>query len=126
MNVRIFLMIGIGGGLGSVARFACYRYITGLYPSSFPWGTFIVNAVGCLLIGIFHALAEKGNMLTPEIRLFLTAGFCGGFTTFSAFAYENIGLLKTGDFLNFSLYTVGSVVVGLAATYIGMMMIKLI
>lgn len=119
-------MIGIGGGLGSVARFACYRYITGAHPASFPWGTFIVNAVGCLLIGIFHALAEKGDMLTPEIRLFLTAGFCGGFTTFSAFAYENIGLLKTGDFLNFSLYTIGSVVVGLAATYIGIMIIKLI
>jgi fluoride exporter len=126
MNFKIFLLIGIGGGIGSVARFACSRYITDAHAASFPWGTFLVNATGCLLIGIFHALAEKGNMLTPEMRLFLTAGFCGGFTTFSAFAYENIGLLKTGDFLNFSFYTVGSVVAGLAATYIGIMIIKLI
>jgi fluoride exporter len=126
MNFKIFLLIGIGGGIGSIARFAFYRYITEAHPTSFPWGTFLVNAIGCLLIGVFHALAEKGNILTPELRLFLTAGFCGGFTTFSAFAYENIGLLKAGDFLNFSLYTVGSVVVGLAATYIGIMIIKLI
>jgi CrcB protein len=124
MNFRIFLLIAVGGGFGSVARFACHRYITEVHPGSFPWGTLIVNALGCLLIGVFHSLAEKGNILNPDMRLFLTAGFCGGFTTFSAFAYENIGLLKTGDFLNFSFYTIGSVVVGLAATYVGIIVVK--
>ncbi len=126
MSFRILLLVGIGGGLGSVARYACYRFITDSHQYAFPWGTFLVNVLGCLLIGIFHALAEKGNLMTPETRLFLTAGFCGGFTTFSSFAYENISLLKAGDFINFSLYTACSVLVGLLATYVGIIIIKLI
>jgi fluoride exporter len=126
MNFKIFLIIGFGGGIGSIARFVCYKYLSQVYPSAFPWGTFLVNIAGCLLIGIVYALAEKGNILTPQWRLFLATGFCGGFTTFSAFAYENISLLKAGDFIHFSLYTVSSVIAGLAATYIGIILIKLI
>lgn len=126
MNFKTILLIGIGGGIGSVARFLCYRYIQSIHTTAFPWGTFLVNITGCLLIGVFYAVSERGNVLTPEWRLFLTTGFCGGFTTFSAFAYENISLLKAGDFMHFSLYTVGSVVLGLAATYLGIAMVKLI
>jgi fluoride exporter len=126
MNFKTLLLIGIGGGIGSISRFLCYRYIHVAYPAPFPWGTFWVNISGCLLIGLFFALAERGNILSPEWRLFLMTGFCGGFTTFSAFALENINLLKAGDFINFSLYTAGSVVLGLAATYLGIILVKLI
>src|SRR3954466_13288434 len=91
---------------------------------TFPLGTFVVNTIGCLLIGIFYALIEKGNLLTPEWRLALTTGFCGGFTTFSTFAYENMNLLRTGDYLYFVLYAAGSVILGLAAVYVGIFALK--
>jgi CrcB protein len=87
-------------------------------------GTFLVNISGCLLIGIFYALSEKGNLLTPEWRLFLTTGFCGGFTTFSSFAYENVNLLRNSDFLYFGLYILSSVVLGIAGVYLGIFLIK--
>jgi CrcB protein len=113
------MIAGAGGFLGTVARFFTSRYFQNLFLSSFPFGTFIVNITGCLLIGIFYGLAEKGDILGPEWRMFLTVGFCGGFTTFSAFAGENIALLKDGNFFYFALYTSLSVFLGLMATYFG-------
>lgn len=95
-----------------------------MYPFTFPLGTFIVNTTGCLLIGLFYALSEKGNLLTPEWRLALTTGLCGGFTTFSTFAYENMNLLRTGDYLYFGLYILASVALGIAAVYLGIITIK--
>ena len=124
--MKNILLVGFGGGLGSIARFLCQKYLYALYPHPFPIGTFVVNIVGCFLIGIFYALAEKGNILTPEWRLLLTTGFCGGYTTFSTFAYENINLLKGGDFLYFGLYIAGSVILGIVATFCGMLILKLI
>ena len=126
MMLKNILLVGFAGGMGSIARFLCQKYIYAWYPQPFPLGTFIVNIFGCFLIGLFYGLAEKGNILTPEWRLLLTTGFCGGFTTFSSFAYENINLLKSGDFLYFGLYTSGSVVLGIAAAYFGMILLKLI
>ncbi len=117
--IKIILIAGAGGFFGTVARFLASRYFQNLFLSAFPFGTFIVNITGCLLIGIFYGLSEKGNILTPEWRMFLTVGFCGGFTTFSTFAGENIALLKDGDFLYFALYTGLSVFLGLMATYMG-------
>ena len=86
----------------------------------FPAGTFIVNITGCFLIGLFYALAVKGSILNIEWRLFLITGLCGGYTTFSSFSYENIELLKQGNYLQFSLYTGLSVFAGLLATVGGM------
>jgi CrcB protein len=126
MNGKTLLLIGIGGGIGSIARFLCQRYIYILYPVNFPWGTLMVNIVGCFLIGIFYGVSEKGQMMNPEWRLFLTTGLCGGFTTFSSFAYENIGLIRTGNILGFSLYTGASVALGILATYLGILLLKLI
>ncbi|HTQ63391.1 MAG TPA: fluoride efflux transporter CrcB [Puia sp.] len=126
MMLKNILVVGFAGGLGSIARFICQKYIYAWNPHPFPIGTFTVNIFGCFLIGLFYGLAEKGNILTPEWRLMLTTGFCGGFTTFSSFAYENINLLKSGDFLYFGLYTVGSVVLGIAAAYCGIILLKLI
>jgi CrcB protein len=118
------LLVALGGSLGSVARFLCQKYIYAWHPHPFPFGTFIVNIVGCFLIGIFYAWAEKGQLLTPEWRILLTTGFCGGFTTFSSFAFENISLLKNGEISYFLLYCAGSVVIGIAACWAGIILIK--
>src|SRR6476646_5614668 len=126
MLIKNILLVAFGGGLGSVCRFLCQKFIYEAHPQAFPLGTFLVNISGCLLIGIFSGLAEKGNLLTPDWRLLLTTGLCGGFTTFSSFAFENIALMKGGYFGYFVLYTAGSVVLGLLATWLGLTLIKAI
>lgn len=120
---RMILIAGAGGFLGTVARFLASRYFQNLFLSSFPYGTFIVNMAGCLLIGIFYGLAEKGEILTPEWRLFLTVGFCGGFTTFSAYAGESLALLRDGSFLYVALYAGLSVFLGILAVFLGNLII---
>src|SRR6266700_1137421 len=109
---RSILLVGLGGFLGSISRYLVAVFFAGQFSSSFPFATFAVNAAGCFLIGILFALSDRGNILTPEWRVFLTTGFCGGFTTFSTFSYENVSLLKNSDFLYFGLYILGSVVLG--------------
>src|SRR5437868_14634736 len=123
-SFQFILIVFAASGIGGVARYSMQSWIFKFYPFTFPLGTFIVNMTGCLLIGIFYALSEKGNLLTPEGRLALTTGFCGGFTTFSTFAYENMNLLRTGDYLYFGLYAAGSMLLGIAAVYIGIFTIK--
>ena len=113
------LWVGIGGALGSIARYLGQKYLTQLYPLAFPIGTFIVNVVGCFLIGLFFGLAGKHEFATPTFRLLLMTGFCGGFTTFSAFTLEGMQLLNEQRFLIFTLYFVLSVLLGLIATFAG-------
>lgn len=116
---RIWLIIGLGGFLGSVARYFTALQFTKWFPSAFPWGTFVVNIVGCLLIGLIYGFAERYQWSTPALRLFLATGFCGGFTTFSSFAFENVQLIQTGSFGVLAAYTVASVVLGLAFATLG-------
>ncbi len=123
--LKLILLVGTGGFIGSVARFLGVRYISGSALSSFPFGTMTVNLIGCFLIGIFYGLSERGNLLNEEWRIFLTVGFCGGFTTFSSFASENMTLLRDGAFLYFTLYTGLSVVLGLGATFLGNALTKI-
>ena len=120
------LIVGLGGSVGSVLRYLCQKWVNESYQHSFPLATFLVNVSGCLLIGILYALGEKGNILAPQTRLLLITGFCGGFTTFSTFAFENMNLLRTGDHFYFLLYAIGSVVLGIAAVYIGSLLVKFI
>ena len=122
--VKILFLIGAGSFIGGVSRFLTSRYIQNNFISAFPLGTFIVNILGCFIIGLVYGLTEKGNLVSAEWRVFLTVGFCGGFTTFSTFANENISLLKDGDFFIFALYTSLSVFLGLVATYLGNLIIK--
>ena len=122
--VRLLLIIGTGSFIGGVARYLVSRYIQNQALSAFPWGTFVVNVTGCFLIGVFYGLSERGNLMNAELRMFLAVGFCGGFTTFSTFAGENISLLRDGDFFYFALYTSLSVFFGLMATYTGNLIIK--
>ena len=91
---RLLFIIGTGSFVGGIARFLVTRFIQNKILSAFPYGTFVVNIVGCLLIGLFYGIYEKGNFLTSEWRMFLTVGFCGGFTTFSTFSNENFLLLN--------------------------------
>ena len=121
--IKLLLIAGTGGFIGTISRFLVSRYFQNLFLSSFPFGTFIVNVSGCLLIGLFYGLAQKGNFLNPEWRMLLIVGFCGGFTTFSTFASENLALLKDGNFFYFALYTGLSVFLGLMATYLGNVLI---
>jgi len=124
--IRLILLVGTGGFLGTVARFITSRYFAAYFPSSFPYGTFVVNVVGCFLIGLIYGISEKGNFMSTEWRLVLTVGFCGGFTTFSAFAAENMAMLRDSEFFNFFLYTGSSIFIGLLATFAGIMLIKIL
>lgn len=124
--IKTLLLVGTGGFLGSISRYLASRFLQNSIPSSFPYGTFFVNITGCLLIGIIYGLSERSSLLTPEWRLFLAVGFCGGFTTFSTFANENLALLRDGEFFYFFLYTGLSVFLGIAATFIGVLMTKIL
>lgn len=122
--MQALLLVGLGGALGSMARFACSRAMAAWFPHAFPWGTFAVNITGCFLIGIFFALCGKAVIVSDNIRLFLIVGICGGFTTFSAFTLEGIGLLRENKYGIFLAYTAASVVLGLAATWLGIKCVR--
>jgi CrcB protein len=118
--IKNILLVGLGGGLGSIARYLSQRWVSVYFPHQFPWGTFGVNFIGCFLIGLFWGLSFKTFDGNESWKLFLMAGLCGGFTTFSAFTLEGIGLLKEQRLLLFFAYVAGSVLLGLIATYAGM------
>lgn len=106
--------------IGSVLRYLLASVLTRAFPTAFPYGTFVVNVLGCLAIGAVFGCAERFEWMTAEWRLFLATGLCGGFTTFSSFSYENIALLQDGDFATFGVYSVLSFAAGLAATFLGL------
>ena len=124
--IKNLLLVGLGGGIGSIARYLCQKWFSENYPHPFPWGTFLVNLCGCFLIGVFYAAAERTSVLSPQTRLLLITGFCGGFTTFSTFAFENMNLLRSGDILYFSVYIAASVVLGIAGVFGGIAITKLL
>ena len=123
--LRNLLLIGLGGFLGSISRFLVSTGVNRVFQSVLPIGTLAVNILGCLLIGIIYSLAEQKNILGPELRIFLGVGFCGGFTTYSSFAFEKFSLIKTGDFLLLSVYVGASIFLGLIAVYLGSQIHKL-
>ena len=122
---KTLLFIGCGGFLGSISRFVASRYIQDNFPSAFPFGTFLVNISGCFLIGLIYGFSERSSLLTNGWKMFLAVGFCGGFTTFSTFANENLALLRDGDFFHFIIYTGLSVFLGIAATFSGVIITKI-
>ena len=117
--LKSVIFVALGGSAGSVARYLISVYVQRYSWISFPLGTFLVNALGCLLIGFLYGTFQKGTVVSNDMRLLLTVGFCGGFTTFSTFANEGFTLLRGGEFFQFGFYTILSVLVGLIAVYIG-------
>ena len=116
--MKSFLLVFLGGGLGSGVRYLV-TIAMNQYSKVLPFGTFTVNILGCLLIGLILGYAQKENTLTSNQTLLLATGFCGGFTTFSAFANENLELIKNGEILNLSVYIIASVLIGILAVFIG-------
>ncbi len=118
-------LVFLGGGLGSTFRYGLSKYLNN-YETGIPYGTFTANIIGSLLIGLILGFALKNETLSQNTVLFLATGFCGGFTTFSTFAYENHVFLKSGDFMTFAFYTISSFVVGFAMVFLGMWLVKYI
>ena len=123
--MKYALLVFVGGGLGSVARYFISKWLNNI-ESAVPYGTLTVNVVGSLLIGVVIGYFIEGSDISEEQTLLLATGFCGGFTTFSAFAYEHHLFLKNGDYLNFAAYTLGSLILGVAAIFMGLYLSRLL
>ncbi|MFI5335619.1 MAG: fluoride efflux transporter CrcB [Opitutales bacterium] len=117
----LYLLIALGGALGSVARFALSGFVAQHFGETFPWGTLIVNVLGSFAIGFFSTLtAPDGRFIVSgNGRLFFMAGICGGFTTFSSFSIQTLGLARDGEWLQAGGNVVGSVVTCLVAVWLG-------
>ena len=122
--MKLILMIGVGGFIGSICRYLLSLLIQNKFLSTYPFGTLSVNIIGCFLIGIIYALSDSGHF-SVEWRLFLATGIMGGFTTFSTFSNETVSMLRDAQYGNALLYVSGSVILGLLATFCGIILIKL-
>lgn len=124
--LKDIIMVAAGGAAGSVARYLTARAVQGTAMAAFPAGTMTVNILGCLAIGIVYGLCDNKALPGADMRLLLATGFCGGFTTFSTFANESLELFRSGSILTGSIYTAGSVALGMAAVATGMQITKII
>ncbi len=124
--LRTILIVGTGGFIGSVMRYLVQVWVEKGLTSTFPLGTLIANIAGSFIIGMVFALAEKGNLMNAEWRIFLTVGICGGFTTFSAFAYNNFTMLREHSFGQFFINVGGNLFFGILAVYLGIILIRAI
>tara|TARA_B100000900_G_scaffold415284_1_gene444606 strand:+ start:23378 stop:23755 length:378 start_codon:yes stop_codon:yes gene_type:complete len=122
--MKQLILVFLGGGIGTVLRFIISKLIPH-NDSGFPWSTFSANLIGCFIIGLISGYFFKTSSTNQsDILLFATVGICGGFTTFSTFAYENLNFLKSGDFIFFITYTLGSFILGILMVYFGLTLHK--
>jgi CrcB protein len=124
MSITQALIVAVGGGIGSLLRYAVAGGV--LHQTTdwrFPMGTFVVNMIGCLVIGVLGGLAVKHDLFSNELRLFLFTGLLGGFTTFSAFGLETFYLLRRDELLIAGGYVVASVLLGLLLVWVGFSMV---
>lgn len=124
MSFTNVLLVGVGGLIGSVARYACSIWIGQKFDSTFPYGTFTVNILGSFILGAVYAWAANNQNDVTSVRLFLLTGFCGGFTTFSAFAFENYGLISNRAFATSFSYVALTIVLGVLAVWGGIYLAK--
>jgi CrcB protein len=120
--IKQFALVGLGGALGSMLRYATSLLTAKYYANTFPLATFITNILGCFLIGMLIGYFNKNG--NQNLQLLLVTGFCGGYTTFSTFSAENIALWQNQNYLSLLLYTLGSVVIGCFAVWLGLMTTK--
>ena len=121
--MKIIITINIKSFINDISRYLLSQFVQNKFLSAFPYGTLVVNIIGCFLIGIVFGLSDRGN-ITLEWRLFLATGVLGGFTTFSAFSNETVSLLRDGQLWHAFTYIACSVVIGLMATFTGISLIK--
>ena len=121
---RNIVFVALGGMLGSVGRFLLVSGVVTIFPTTFPLGTFIVNIAGCFVMGAVVGVAERYLWFHHEWRMFLTAGFCGGFTTFSAFAFENVELLLDKNYTMFAAYSTTSFILSISAALLGLILLR--
>ncbi|TGK14002.1 fluoride efflux transporter CrcB [Leptospira fletcheri] len=114
-----YLYVAFGGAIGSVLRYSIQLNVARQDQPPFPFATFLVNALGSFLIGWVYAVSEKTGLLSPEFRIFLATGFCGGFTTFSAFSYESLAFLRAGEYHSFLFYSFATFALCLFGTAFG-------
>ena len=123
--MRDALAVGVGGFFGCVARYLVGVLISRIFDApDFPFATFVVNIVGCLLIGFLGVLAENTNLISPPMQLLLIVGFLGGFTTYSAFGYQTLMLMRDGSLWLAFLNVAAHIVFGFGAVWLGMLTAK--
>lgn len=117
--IKLILIAGTGSFLGGALRCVINQLLPWTPQQGLPWSTFCCNAIGCFLIGLIYGIASNNISISPQMKLFLTVGFCGGLTTFSTFINENVLLLNSRQALTFILYTVVSIAAGLLLVWAG-------
>ena len=119
--MMLYVLIGLGGAIGSVARFWLSGLVANQFGSTFPWGTLVINVTGSFVIGFFFTLTEPGGRLfaSGNTRQFVMTGICGGYTTFSSFSLQTLSLAREGEWFRAGANTVGSVVACLVAVWLG-------
>jgi CrcB protein len=124
-TLTAILLVGIGGALGSIGRYLLGGWVHGLAPfGTFPLGTLVVNALGCLIIGVLGGINDARQALGPELRVFLMIGVLGGFTTFSSFAYETLALARDAEMGRALINVAAQVLLGLGAAWIGYSLVR--
>ncbi|MGV6845994.1 MAG: fluoride efflux transporter CrcB [Lutibacter sp.] len=123
--MKQFFLVFVGGGFGSVSRYLLSKWVNN-FDTSLPYGTMLSNVFGSFLIGLILGYLAKTPHLSQTQSLLLATGFCGGFTTFSTFAYENHIFFKNGDYFHFMAYTLSSLIIGFSAVFFGLYVSKLV
>lgn len=123
--LKTLLIIGLGGAIGSMLRYLTSLFVARYWENHFPLATFITNVIGCFLIGLFIGILEKQQLANSDLKWFLITGFCGGYTTFSTFGYENFNLLQSQNSPMAFAYIALSVIMGLIAVWFGLFVAKM-
>jgi len=118
--LKAYILVALGGGIGSLLRFGISQLLNTKAIHTFPWATFLVNLLGCFLIGLLIGLSNKYQFQNQnQFNSFFLIGICGGFTTFSTFSVETLRLLQNSQNIQAILYIIGSILLGLALTFLG-------